>query len=113
MNYFTGDVDHGDTVTDYMEEERNRGITINSAVVTYHWNKHRVNLIDTPGIISQCYSILIGLFRGQKYSIVTNIICIEVIITVTAVLIKGHLFDYRYICGRFYMYGSYFESLTF
>lgn len=53
MNYFTGDVDHGDTVTDYMEEERNRGITINSAVVTYHWNKHRVNLIDTPGIISQ------------------------------------------------------------
>lgn len=44
-----GDVDHGDTVTDYMEEERNRGITINSAVVTYHWNKHRVNLIDTPG----------------------------------------------------------------
>lgn len=99
MNYFTGDVDHGDTVTDYMEEERNRGITINSAVVTYHWNKHRVNLIDTPGIISQWYSILIGLFRGQKYSIVTNIICIEVIITVTAVLIK----DIYLITG---IYGS-------
>lgn len=47
---FAGDVDHGDTVTDYMEEERNRGITINSAVVTYNWKKHRVNLIDTPGI---------------------------------------------------------------
>lgn len=46
---FVGDVDHGDTVTDYMEEERNRGITINSAVVTYNWKKHRVNLIDTPG----------------------------------------------------------------
>jgi elongation factor G len=45
----TGDVDHGDTVTDYMEEERTRGITITSAAVTYHWKKHRVNLIDTPG----------------------------------------------------------------
>ncbi|XP_061173886.1 ribosome-releasing factor 2, mitochondrial-like [Saccostrea echinata] len=44
-----GDVDHGDTVTDYLEEERNRGITISSAAVTYQWKKHRVNLIDTPG----------------------------------------------------------------
>ncbi|WAR18913.1 RRF2M-like protein [Mya arenaria] len=45
----TGDVDHGDTVTDYLEEERERGITIVSAAVTLFWNKHRINLIDTPG----------------------------------------------------------------
>ncbi|XP_052770157.1 ribosome-releasing factor 2, mitochondrial-like [Mya arenaria] len=44
-----GDVDHGDTVTDYLEEERERGITIVSAAVTLFWNKHRINLIDTPG----------------------------------------------------------------
>ncbi|KAL5008243.1 hypothetical protein ScPMuIL_013824 [Solemya velum] len=44
-----GDVDDGDTVMDYMEQERARGITITSAAVTFHWNKHRINLIDTPG----------------------------------------------------------------
>ncbi|XP_074659810.1 ribosome-releasing factor 2, mitochondrial-like [Tubulanus polymorphus] len=44
-----GDVDDGDTVTDYMEQERNRGITITSAAVTFLWNKYKINLIDTPG----------------------------------------------------------------
>ncbi|KAM5193708.1 ribosome-releasing factor 2, mitochondrial [Mantella aurantiaca] len=44
-----GDVDDGDTVTDYMAQERERGITIQSAAVTFDWNGHRVNLIDTPG----------------------------------------------------------------
>ncbi|KAK7488649.1 hypothetical protein BaRGS_00020102, partial [Batillaria attramentaria] len=44
-----GDVDRGDTVMDYMEQERDRGITINSAAITFHWNHHKVNLIDTPG----------------------------------------------------------------
>ncbi|KAL4238997.1 G elongation factor [Mactra antiquata] len=44
-----GDVDRGDTVTDYLEEERNRGITIVSAAVTFFWNKYKINLIDTPG----------------------------------------------------------------
>ncbi|GFO04114.1 ribosome-releasing factor 2, mitochondrial [Plakobranchus ocellatus] len=44
-----GDVDHGDTVMDYMEQERNRGITITSASITFNWKGHRVNLIDTPG----------------------------------------------------------------
>ena len=46
---FIGDVDDGDTVTDYMDQERNRGITITSAVITFFWNKHKINLIDTPG----------------------------------------------------------------
>ncbi|TSP36068.1 Ribosome-releasing factor 2, mitochondrial [Bagarius yarrelli] len=44
-----GDVDDGDTVTDYMAQERERGITIQSAAVTFDWNQHRINLIDTPG----------------------------------------------------------------
>nr|XP_046173535.1 ribosome-releasing factor 2, mitochondrial [Oncorhynchus gorbuscha] len=44
-----GDVDDGDTVTDFMVQERERGITIQSAAVTFDWKKHRINLIDTPG----------------------------------------------------------------
>ncbi|MBN3304340.1 RRF2M factor, partial [Amia calva] len=44
-----GDVDDGDTVTDFMAQERERGITIQSAAVTFDWKEHRINLIDTPG----------------------------------------------------------------
>ncbi|XP_056146803.1 ribosome-releasing factor 2, mitochondrial [Lampris incognitus] len=44
-----GDVDDGDTVTDFMVQERERGITIQSAAVTFDWKSHRINLIDTPG----------------------------------------------------------------
>lgn len=44
-----GDVDKGNTVTDYLVQERDRGITITSAAVSYNWKKHRINLIDTPG----------------------------------------------------------------
>jgi len=44
-----GNVDSGTTVTDFLEEERKRGITIQSACTTLDWAKHRINLIDTPG----------------------------------------------------------------
>ncbi|KAK4016807.1 hypothetical protein OUZ56_031775 [Daphnia magna] len=44
-----GEVHKGDTVMDYMEQERERGITIVSASITFPWNGHRINLIDTPG----------------------------------------------------------------
>lgn len=44
-----GNVDEGDTVTDYLEQERERGITITSASITFPWRKHKINLIDTPG----------------------------------------------------------------
>src|ERR1700679_1387840 len=58
-----GDVDDGNTVTDWMEQERERGITITPAAVTCYWTQkkekglqklfpaigHRINIIDTPG----------------------------------------------------------------
>ncbi|KAK9709671.1 Ribosome-releasing factor 2, mitochondrial [Basidiobolus ranarum] len=44
-----GDVDDGDTVMDYMKQEKERGITITSAAITFGWKDHRINLIDTPG----------------------------------------------------------------
>ena len=46
-----GSVDDGTTVTDWMEQERERGITIVSAAVTAEWNGYQVNVIDTPGHI--------------------------------------------------------------
>ena len=44
-----GEVHDGDTVTDYMTQERERGITITTASVSFPWRKHRINLLDTPG----------------------------------------------------------------
>ncbi|MGD2161722.1 MAG: elongation factor G [Anaerolineales bacterium] len=46
-----GNVDEGTTVTDWMEQERERGITIVSAAVTAFWKDHQINIIDTPGHI--------------------------------------------------------------
>jgi elongation factor G len=46
-----GSVDDGTTVTDWMEQERERGITIVSAAVTAIWKDHTINVIDTPGHI--------------------------------------------------------------
>merc|ERR1712176_1004209 len=44
-----GSVDTGSTTTDFLEEEKARGITIQSATVSYNWNDSTINLIDTPG----------------------------------------------------------------
>lgn len=49
--YKLGSVDDGTTVTDFMEQERERGITIASAAITTDWKNHQINLIDTPGHI--------------------------------------------------------------
>jgi elongation factor G len=46
-----GNVDDGTTVTDWMEQERERGITIQSAAITCFWREHQINIIDTPGHI--------------------------------------------------------------
>lgn len=44
-----GEVHDGAAVTDWMEQERERGITITSAAVTSFWKNHQINIIDTPG----------------------------------------------------------------
>ncbi len=44
-----GNVDEGNTVTDWMIQERERGITITSAAITCFWRGHQINVIDTPG----------------------------------------------------------------
>jgi elongation factor G len=44
-----GEVHDGNTVTDWMEQERERGITITAAAITTHWKEHQINIIDTPG----------------------------------------------------------------
>ncbi|XP_011504671.1 PREDICTED: ribosome-releasing factor 2, mitochondrial [Ceratosolen solmsi marchali] len=46
-----GEVHDGNTVTDYMDQERQRGITICSAAVSFNWKTFRFNLLDTPGHI--------------------------------------------------------------
>ena len=45
----TGEVHDGESTTDFMDQEAERGITIQSAAVTCEWKKHRLNVIDTPG----------------------------------------------------------------
>ncbi|HBB25134.1 MAG TPA: elongation factor G [Bacteroidetes bacterium] len=44
-----GEVHEGTAFTDYMEQEKERGITITSAAVSCSWNGHTINIIDTPG----------------------------------------------------------------
>lgn len=44
-----GSVDKGTTRTDSMALERQRGITIQAAVTSFHWKEYKVNLVDTPG----------------------------------------------------------------
>jgi len=61
-----GDVDDGTTVTDWMDQERERGITITAAAITCYWRDHQINIIDTPGHIDftvevqRCLRVLDG-----------------------------------------------------
>ena len=49
MTHKIGEVHDGAATMDWMEQEQERGITITSAATTCQWNKHRINIIDTPG----------------------------------------------------------------
>jgi elongation factor G len=51
ISHKIGEVHDGNTTTDYMDQERERGITITSAAVTCEWKENRINIIDTPGHI--------------------------------------------------------------
>jgi elongation factor G len=49
VNHKMGETHDGASTTDWMEQEKERGITITSAAVTSFWNKNQINIIDTPG----------------------------------------------------------------
>src|SRR6187401_2271251 len=49
VNYKIGETHDGASTTDWMEQEKERGITITSAAVSCFWDKNQINIIDTPG----------------------------------------------------------------
>ena len=51
VSYKIGEVHEGEAIMDWMEQERERGITITAAATTCFWRDHRINIIDTPGNI--------------------------------------------------------------
>jgi elongation factor G len=58
----TGEVHEGEATTDFMDQERERGITIQSAATSCAWKGHRLNIIDTPGHVD----FTIEVYRSLK-----------------------------------------------
>lgn len=57
-----GEVHDGEATTDFMDQERERGITIQSAATSCEWDEHRLNIIDTPGHVD----FTIEVYRSLK-----------------------------------------------
>ena len=55
INRKVGETHDGASTTDWMEQEKERGITITSAAVTCFWEGNQVNIIDTPGQIGRAH----------------------------------------------------------
>ena len=68
-SYKIGEVHEGGATMDWMEQEQERGITITSAATTCAWKDHRINIIDTPGMLSTKCRISMDLFDLQNYCI--------------------------------------------
>ncbi len=65
-----GEVHEGAATMDWMEQEKERGITITSAATTCYWRDHRVNIIDTPRgmwILQSKWSVLCGSWMVQLH----------------------------------------------
>ncbi len=58
VSHKIGEVHEGETTTDWMEQERERGITITAAAISCTWKNHQVNIIDTPGHVD--FTIEVG-----------------------------------------------------